>query len=130
MDIPTTTNKNNDDCLWLECHQACCVNDVPKLIRCLNMDPLERFDPNYQPVHCPTGPLFAAIRHGHDSCVRILMEAGASATRIEGRTGLTPVQVAHQSGHLFLVDLLVQGLSPFQQKEAGLQTILVSGPMR
>ena len=115
-----------DDTSWMAFLRACSANDTQSVAYCLR----RRMDPNYQHPDCRTSPFLVAVQAGHWQCVQLLLEAGASATDFERRTGLSPLQLALQRGHHSIVDMLLTRLSRDERRKGGIKTILVSGSMQ
>jgi len=75
-------------------------------------------------------PLYAAARNGHAAIVKMLLEAGADATRPDA-AGFGPLHVAAAAGHTPVVALLVEeGGVPIDSRSVRGDTALILAVMR
>ena len=110
---------------WKDLLKASAEGDIPLIQYHLRRG----VDPNFQHPEYFTCPIFDAIRKGHLSAVKILVEEGkADPNIVEEHTDQTPIEAALESKNFDIADYLNSKLShPFQHK---FRNVLVTGGNR
>lgn len=83
-------------------------------------------NPDVADPACGLTVLHDASREGFDDSVRVLLEHGADANRVDSQGNL-PLHVAAREGHLKVVQLLIgQTANPHQGNNHGFTALLVA----